>query len=183
MRFLLAVLLLTCTAGRAQEWLTQGSLLRDLRDHDSVIIYQCHVEKAEQMIRTASGQTITGMPGEMSLTEKYVLKRKDSLWTLKRYTSALNILPNRKFSGLKIREKTYWQFSLAAECQLDRSQIILLDKIQQDGRECTEYDFAISVYTRNQVIFKRGKKFRQLVLPEKQVISMILPAIRTGDAQ
>ena len=85
-----------------------SSILKNLKDGDSLIYYQCHVEEATQQLSTASGQTLTGKAQKYSITEKYVIKKNESNYSVNYYTSSLTVFPNKKFSGLKIREKSYW---------------------------------------------------------------------------
>src|SRR5688500_10882053 len=86
------------------------SLFNNLPDGDSVTFYQCHVEQAVQHLTTASGQTLTGSSQPFSITEKYILKKMPEGFYVTYYTTSLNVLPNKKFSGLKIKERPYWEF-------------------------------------------------------------------------
>ncbi len=88
----------------------ESPFLKKLRHGDSVTYYQCHVEEAIQQLSTVSGQTLTGNQQKYTITEKYIVKLKDGRYVADYYSSSLTAFPNRKFSGLKIRERPYWDF-------------------------------------------------------------------------
>ena len=143
------------------------SLLANLAAGDSVVCYQCHVETATVTLQTAQGQTLSGSSSLNSITEKFVIKKTADAFQLFYYTSDYTQLPNRRFSGLKIREKEYWHFTLQAGKLIEQTDVDKLESLLKDGREAIEYDFVISKYTQNQIILKRGKRYRQLVFDKK----------------
>lgn len=151
-----------------------SSLLSSMNNHDSLVYYQCHVEEAIQQVATASGQTFTSSPEKYSITEKYVIIKDTSGYRVKHFISSVIILPNRKFSGLKIREKSYWNFKKEKETFLSEKELKILVALENKGREATEYDFAVSKYTTNQLIIKRKKNFKQLVIEGDYVLSKLL---------
>ncbi|MBA3664365.1 MAG: hypothetical protein H0W61_09175 [Bacteroidetes bacterium] len=151
-----------------------SSLLSTLISGDSVIYYQCHVEEATQQVSTASGQSFTSHPQKYSITEKYIIKKDSAGYRVRYFISSIIILPNRKFSGLKIREKQYWNFKKEKEEPLDEKDLRTLVALENKGREATEYDFAISKYTTNQLIIKKKKNFKQLVIDGNYVLSKLL---------
>jgi len=146
----------------------QASLLKDLKAGDSVVFYQCHVEEAIQQLATASGQTLTGKSQKYSITEKYVLIKKENGYSVNYYTS------NKKFSGLKIRERPYWAFKKEKSFELKDQDLRVFLALEKKGREAIEYDFAITRYTTNQIIVKQRKNFRQLVIDGNYVISKLI---------
>ena len=83
-------------------------------------------------------------------------------------------LPNRKFSGQKIRERKYWNYKFLKEESLDENDLKILGAIELKGHEPTEYDFAVTVHSPNQIIIKKGKDFRQLVGIGDNVLSNLL---------
>lgn len=154
--------------------LAQGTMLASLNIGDSLVYYQCRVQEAQVEVLTASGQTLNGTPQKCSVTEKFVLYKKQQGYELIYYTSALTDLPNRKFSGLKIRERPYWGFKKNKEVILNTGGLKLLEVIEKKGREAIEYDFVISKNNTNQIIIKQGKKFKQLVFDKNYSISKSL---------
>lgn len=150
------------------------SMLSKLLSGDSLVYYQCHVEEAIQQLSTASGQTLTTASQKYSITEKYVVKREGQEYKATYYISSLNILPNRKFSGLKIREKAYWNFKKEKEVTLTELQLKAMVALEKKGREANEYDFAISKHTTNQLIIRQRKDFKQLVINGNYILSKTL---------
>jgi hypothetical protein len=150
------------------------SILDHLNVGDSVIYYQCHVEEAVQQMATVSGQTISGKLQKYSITEKFVVKKTAAGMDVTYYTSSLNVFPNRKFSGLKIREKAYWEFKKVGSYLLSERDLKILLALEKRGREAIEYDYAITKYTTNQLIIKRKKNFKQLVIEGDYVLSKLL---------
>jgi hypothetical protein len=154
----------------------EESLLKDLKTGDSLVFYQCHVEEAVQQMQTASGQTLTGNSQKYSITEKFVLVKQENGYAVNYYTSSLNVFPNRKFSGLKIRERPYWDFKKEKSFVLKDQDLKVFLALEKKGREAIEYDFAITRYTTNQIIIKQKKNFRQLVIDGNYVISRLIGA-------
>jgi len=154
--------------------ISSSSLFKDLSTGDSVTFYQCHVEEAIQQLATASGQTLTGKQQKYSITEKYVLIKEENGYKVSYYTSSLNVFPNKKFSGLKIRERPYWGFQKDKTFQLKENDLKVFLAMERKGREAIEYDYAITRYTTNQVIIKKKKDFKQLVIDGNYVISKLI---------
>lgn len=151
-----------------------SSLLHNLQAGDSVVFYQCHVEEAVQQMATVSGQTLTGKQQKYSITEKYVLIREANGYHINYYTSSLNVFPNKKFSGLKIRERPYWAFQRDKSFRLKEEDLKVFLSLERKGREAIEYDFAITRYTTNQIIIKKRKDFKQLVIDGNYVIAKLI---------
>lgn len=151
-----------------------SSILKNLKEGDSLTYYQCHVEEATQQLSTASGQTLTGKSQKYTITEKYVLKKKEQILTVVYYASSLTVFPNKKFSGLKIREKSYWEFKKEKTFTLTEKDLKILLALEKKGREAIEYDYAITKYNTNQLIIKFGKNFKQLVIDGNYVLSKLL---------
>lgn len=154
-------------------FIPESSILKGIQTGDSVTYYQCHVEEAIQQLTTASGQTLTGKPQRYTITEKYVIRKEATAYVVNYYTSSLNVFPNKKFSGLKIRERPYWAFKHEKTYVLSNQGLKVLLALEKKGREAIEYDFAITRYTTNQLIIKHKKNFKQLVIEGNYVISKL----------
>lgn len=148
--------------------------LKRLKSGDSVVYYQCHVESGIQQLSTASGQTLTGSSQKYTITEKYVLRMNEGVVEADYYTSSMTIFPNRKFSGLKIREKPYWDFAKQKHAALTERDLKILLIMEQRGREAMEYDYPITKYTTNQLIIRAKKNFKQLVIDSNYVLSKLI---------
>jgi len=152
---------------------TQNTMLAKLISSDSLIYYQCRVVNADIQV-TAGNQTIESEKQQITITEKFVITLKKNEYWIRYYTSGLTVFPNRKFSGLKIRQKAYWNFSFKEERKLDDREVEFLALLQTTGKETTEYDFALTKHTTNQIIIKQKKNFEQLLIKEKVSISEVL---------
>lgn len=151
-----------------------NSILKNLNVGDSVTYYQCHVEEAVQQLSTASGQTLTGKPQRYTITEKFVVKKNADSYSVNYYASSLTIFPNRKFSGLKIREKPYWEFKKERAFVLSDKDLKYLIALEKKGKDAIEYDYAITKYNTNQLIIKTKKDFKQLVIDGNYFLSKLL---------
>jgi hypothetical protein len=151
-----------------------SSILKNLKEGDSLTYYQCHVEEAVQQLSTVSGQTLTGKQQKYTITEKYVVKKLATNYSVNYYSSSLTIFPNRKFSGLKIREKPYWEFKKEKTFVLTEQNLKVLLALERKGKEAVEYDYPITKYTTNQLIIRSGKDFKQLVIEGNYVLSKLL---------
>jgi hypothetical protein len=149
------------------------SILKRLNSGDSITYYQCHVEEAVQQLSTISGQTLIGKPQKYSITEKYVLRKSAEGYLVNYYSSSFTNFPNRRFSGLKIREKPYWEFKKEKVFTLTNKHLSMLIALENKGREAMEYDYAITKYTTNQLIIKHHKDFKQLVIEGNYVLSKL----------
>lgn len=150
------------------------TMIAGLKSGDSLVYYQCHVETVQQDLQTAGGQTLSTAPEKCSITEKYIVMNNNGTYRVKYYISSMVALPNRRFSGLKIREKKYWNFKNLKDTTITENGVKLLAAIELKGKEPTEYDFAITKYTTNQIIIKKGKKFRQLVIEGDHILSKLI---------
>jgi len=149
------------------------TFLNELNNGDSVVYYQCHIESAQQELITASGQTLSSVSKNMSITEKFVLHKSDNNYELTRFVSVLTMCPNRRFSGLKFGEKAYWEFYFKESKTLSGDDLKALDAIENIGKEANEYDFAISIKNSNQVIILSGNKAKQLGLSDQLLLSKL----------
>lgn len=151
-----------------------NSILKDLKVGDSLTYYQCHVEEATQQLSTVSGQTLTGKQQKYTITEKYVVRKNADGYSANYYTASLNVFPNRKFSALKIREKPYWGFKKEKEFTLSDKDLKYFIALEKKGKEAMEYDYAITKYNTNQLIIRKGKNFKQLVIDGNYFLSKLV---------
>jgi hypothetical protein len=152
----------------------QKTMIARLKNGDSLVIYQCHVEEVEQQLATAGGQTLTTAPQKYTITEKFVIYRDSSRYKGKYFVSSMLVMPNRKFSGLKIREKDYWNFKKVKDFQLSEKGIKVLAAVEYKGKDLTEYDFVIDKYNTNQVIIRQRKDFRQVNVEGNHILSKLI---------
>jgi hypothetical protein len=152
----------------------QKTMIAKLKSGDSLVIYQCHVEEVEQQLATAGGQTLTTAPQKYTITEKFVIQRDSEQYKGKYFVSSMLVMPNRRFSGLKIREKDYWNFKKVKDFQLTEKGIKVLAAVEYKGKDLTEYDFIIDKYNTNQVIIRQRKDFRQVNIEGNYILSKLI---------
>lgn len=149
------------------------TMLYKLKSGDSLTYYQCHVEKVKMKVESADYNN-NSVNKTISITEKFIIHKKGDDYLVRYWKSDLYLFPNRKFSGLKIREKKYWNFSFSNNKKLNKTEIDFLAALELKGKEANEYDYAITKHTLNQIIIKQSKNFIQLILDTSIVISPLL---------
>ena len=145
------------------------SLVKGLLPGDSLIIYQCVVVAPS----SENDYAVSSHP-YTSTIRLVVHRQSDSSYYAKWFTTGIRDFPNRKFSGLKIRERPYWQFKEAGRRPLTYAEVLKLHRLEVSGREAMEYDYPVTKHTRNQVIVKHGKRFRQLVRDDSMRVAALL---------
>lgn len=163
--FFILTLPLINNAQTISKSISKQSLFYEL-NADSLTVYECRVSEATQELTTADGQKIKTGSQKLTITNKYHIKCINNSYQIHIYTAGITPFPNRKFSGLKIREKKYWEFRLDTSFVLSNKQLALFLIAEDKGKEANEYDYAITKHTRYQLIFKRRKNFKQLVFDQ-----------------
>jgi hypothetical protein len=120
---------------------------------------------------TPAGEIVTGKIERYSVTLKFVVRKDNGDYLVTEYISRYTKLPNRRFSGLKIRERPYWEFTKERSFLLSGKGLQNLVAMESQGREAIEFDYAVTKYTTNQLIIKHGKNFKQLVLEDDLLLS------------
>ena len=157
-----AFIMVSVCSGQDSLQVPRTSLFYGLNENDSVVVYQCRVIDPEREPKIASDY-VTPPKVMYSITDKMVIRKDERGYLARVYRTHMRDLPNRKFSGLKIRERPYWMFEFVKSAELSEAAMKLILSVEANGREAIEFDYAISKHTRNQVIFKRGKNFEQLL--------------------
>lgn len=172
----LYTLVLFCLCGFSQggkNSIPPESILSKLQPGDSIIYYQCHVREHHKEYNLPGGEIATGGIEKYSVTEKFVLKQNAGVYLITKYISPIVPFPNRRFSGLKIREKGYWNFIREESFIINEQGLAFLLLLEKNGREAIEYDYAITKYTTNQLIIKHGKDFKQLVIESGELMNRV----------
>jgi hypothetical protein len=136
-----------------------------------VIYYQCYVKTHCKEENTPAGEIVTDKIEKYSVTRKFVVLKQNQDYLVTEYISPYTRLPNRRFSGLKIREQPYWEFTKERSFTLSGKGLQNLIDMESQGREAIEFDYAVTKYTTNQLIIKRGKNFKQLVIENDHLLS------------
>lgn len=135
-----------------------------LKAGDSLSYYQCHVSEGQSQLVKENGEVITSAKKAISVTEKFILINENGKYRLKYFTSTLSNLPNRKFSYLKVKEKSYWEFKMAKDIYLNEHDVLMFAAIENKSHETTEYDFPINKYNTNALIIKNKKVMRHVIV-------------------
>ena len=158
------------------EHLMQTSVV-SLKAGDSLSYYQCHVSEGQSLLVKENGEVITGSKKAISVTEKFVLIYENGKYRLKYFTSTLSNLPNRKFSYLKVKEKSYWEFKLAKDTYLNEHDVLMFAAIENKSHETTEYDFPINKYNTNALIIKNKKVMRHVIVEGNYILKKNLEGL------
>jgi len=167
--FLIVSIFFLVTGTTAQIALTEkykSTYLYKLNNGDSVVYYQCRYVQVKD--------SNTDSVKKSTRTDKFVILKTDSGYTLRHYESMLMVYPNRKFSGLKSKERPYWNFEYKTKKYLNNKEMEFMAAMQLKGRETTEYDFAITKRTTNQIIIRYKRQFDQLLMEDKWVLTDLI---------
>lgn len=156
--------------------ISASSIYHGMKPGDSVTVYQCYVVDPQSgPLQPTDYASTPQVP--YTISSKIILRKYADSVVASVYTTHIRDFPNRKFSGLKIRERPYWQFTQEQRFKASQNALTNLARLEMVGREAMEYDYPLTKHTRNQVILKRGKKFRQLVYEDPlRVLPLIRPA-------
>lgn len=151
--------------------------MAELKNGDSLLFYQCHVEEAITEITKANGEKIKGESKKISITEKFVVYNVNGTYQMKYFTSTLSNLPNRKFTYLKVKEKEYWNFKLEKNTTLNEHDVLVFCAIEYKSHATTEYDFVVDKYNTNALIIRNKKIMKHLVVDGNHLLSKNLNAL------
>lgn len=145
-----------------------------LQTHDSLIYYQCHVDEASQELTTSSGQKITSKKKRITITEKYVILKTDSVYTCRYFTSSVNNYPNKKFPYLTLKEVKNWDFELKNTKALTIQEILLIAAFETKTHVIIHYELNINFSCPNEVIICDKKDREQRIIEGDYMLSKIL---------
>lgn len=152
----------------------QKTTIAKLQASDSVVYYQCHVDEAVQQITTASGQVIKNKKTKITITEKFVISKKDSIYTCRYFTSSLTNYPNKKFPYLTLKETETWNFEFKKEKQLTTEELQLLAALESKSHAITHYELNVNITCPNEIIISYHKRNEQLLVEGNYLIYKLL---------
>lgn len=152
----------------------QKTRIAILQNNDSLIYYQCHVDEASQELTTSSGQKISSKKRRLTITEKFVISRKDSLYTCRYYTSPVTNYPNKKFPYLTLKETKSWNFELQKSKLLNHTEVLLAAALESKTHAIINYDLNINKSCPNEVIICYKKDREQLIVEGDYLLSKLL---------
>lgn len=148
--------------------------IASLQANDSLIYYQCHVDEASQELTTSSGQKISSKKRRLTITEKFVITKHDSLYTCRYYASPVTNYPNKKFPYLTLKEVKNWHFELQLTRELSREEVMLAAAMETRTHAIITYDLNINKSCPNEVIICYRKDREQLIVEGDYLLSKLL---------
>jgi hypothetical protein len=136
-----------------------------LKHGDSLTYYQCHVDSASTEMTLSNGQKIKTKKKRITLTEKYVISLKDSIYTLNYYIAGFNSYPNKKFPYLTIKETDSWYFDLKKTAILTSQEVLLFAALETKTHNIVHMELNINKTCPNEVII-RGKNVNEQFIVE-----------------
>lgn len=152
----------------------QKTQIARLQANDSLIYYQCHVDEASQELTTSSGQKIVSKKRRVTITEKFVILKKDSAYSCRYYTSPLTNYPNKKFPYLTLKEVANWNFELQNTKLLTQEEVLLVAAMETKTHAIINYDLNINKSCPNEVIICYKKNREQLIVEGDYLLSKLL---------
>lgn len=152
----------------------QKTQIARLQSNDSLIYYQCHVDEASQELTTSSGQKIISKKRRVTITEKFVILRSDSVYSCRYYTSPLTNYPNKKFPYLTLKEVSNWNFELQKSKPLTSEEVLLAAAMETKTHAIINYDLNINKSCPNEVIICYKKNREQLIVEGDYLLSKLL---------
>lgn len=152
----------------------QKTNIAKLETGDSLTFYQCHVDEAKQELTTSSGQKITTKAKHLTITEKFIIYRKDSVYTCKYYVSPLTNYPNKKFPYLTLKEMPNWDFELKATKALLLNELHLLSAFETKTHAITHYELNINKSCPNEIVIKGKHMYEQVLVEGNYLLGKVL---------
>ena len=148
--------------------------ISNLQHNDSLVYYQCHVDEASQELTTSSGQKITSKKRKLTITEKFVISKTDSIYTCKYSASPVTNYPNKKFPYLTLTEVKNWDFSLQKTKTLTPQEVLLIAALETKTHDIVHYELNINKTCPNQIIVCYKKTKEQYLVEGDYLLSKIL---------
>lgn len=145
-----------------------------LQSGDSLIYYQCHVDSASQEITTSNGKKIKTKKKRITLTEKFVIYKTDTVYHCKYYNSSITNYPNKKFPYLTLKEVANWEFELKEQKQLTHTEILMFAALETKTHAITHYELNINKTCPNEIIIKGKNINEQFIVEGNYILSKSL---------
>lgn len=152
----------------------QKTKIAALKSGDSLIYYQCHVDEASQEIVTSSGQKITSKKKRLTITEKFVIHKLDSVYNCKYFTSSVTNYPNKKFPYLTLTEVQNWDFELKKNKALSSQEVLVIAALETKTHSIIHYELNINKTCPNEIIICSKKDKEQFMVEGDYLLSKLL---------
>ncbi len=145
-----------------------------LQSGDSLIYYQCRVDSASQEITTSNGKKIKTKKKKITITEKFVISRIDTMYQCKYYNSSITNYPNKKFPYLTLKEVDNWEFELKEQKQLTHTELFMVAALETKTHAITHYELNINKTCPNEIIIKGKNINEQFIVEGNYILSKSL---------
>ncbi|MES2567490.1 MAG: hypothetical protein V4565_11520 [Bacteroidota bacterium] len=136
-----------------------------LKQGDSLIYYQCHVDSAFTEMTLSNGQKVKTKKKRITLTEKYVINLTDSIYTVRYYIAGFNSYPNKKFPYLTLTETDTWYFDLKKTTPLSMQEVMMFAAMETKTHNIVHMELNINKTCPNELIIK-GKNVNEQFIVE-----------------
>lgn len=145
-----------------------------LQNGDSLTYYQCHVDSASQEITTSNGRKINTKKKRITLTEKFVLIKKDSVYICKYSNSSITNYPNKKFPYLTLTEVKNWEFEVKQTKQLSSQEIQMIAALETKTHSIVHFELNINKTCPNELIIMGKHVNEQFIVEGNYLMSKII---------
>ncbi len=145
-----------------------------LQRNDSLVYYQCHIDEATQELITSSGQKFTSKKRKLTITEKFIIYKSDSVYTCKYFNSPVTNYPNKKFPYLTLKEVDNWNFELKKTKTLTSQELLLLAAMEIKTHVIVHYELNINKTCPNEIVIWSKKDKDQYIVEGDYLLSKIL---------
>ncbi len=152
----------------------QKTQIAALKSGDSLVYYQCHVDEASQEIITSTGQKITAKKKRLTITEKFVIHKLDSVYNCKYFTSSVTNYPNKKFPYLTLTEVQNWDFELKKNKGLTSQEVLVVAALETKTHSIVHYELNINKTCPNEIIICSKKDKEQFMVEGNYLLSKLL---------
>jgi hypothetical protein len=145
-----------------------------LQSGDSLVYYQCHVDSASQETTLSNGKKITGKKKRITLTEKFVIHKRDSVFTCHYFNSSITNYPNKKFPYLTLTEVKNWEFELKQTKPLTEDEIKMVAALEFKTHCIVHYELNINKTCPNELIIMGKHVNEQFIIEGNYLLSKSL---------
>jgi hypothetical protein len=145
-----------------------------LQSGDSLTYYQCHVDSASQEITTSNGRKINIKKKRITLTEKFVIHKKDSIYICKYSNSSITNYPNKKFPYLTLTEVKNWEFEVKQIKQLSLQETQMIAALETKTHSIIHFELNINKTCPNELIIIGKNINEQFIIEGNYLLSKSL---------
>ncbi len=179
MKFILLILLTTFNVNVFSQQINFAEHLKKtaiakFQSGDSLTYYQCRVDSASPEITTSSGKKIKTKKKKITITEKFVISRIDTIYQCKYYNSSITNYPNKKFPYLTLKEVANWEFELKEQKKLSQTELLMVAALETKTHAITHYELNINKTCPNEIIIKGKNINEQFIIEGSYILSKSL---------